>query len=439
MTEKAVLDRGDRANPLPESLKSTLLPAMAVRLVLGARFDVNGDQGVVRFEGDAMSMHMSDFDLALKTAKRLKPHVEARPITPGLVIELMGHAQKFMSEEMFYPGALRVIYFPSIAPGSAFYRCLLPALALSGGSKVIAHASRDRMARETLNYDIVVIQIDNSPQTLQFAKVLQSMGKKVVYEIDDAFDAVEPWHGCYELYGSELGQSRVRDMLGTADCVTVTTHALKNRYATLARRIEVLPNYIQLVDWPVAEPHKLPEFRVLWAGSPSHLGDLAIVGEALSNFAMSHPNVELTFFGREPEGLKAGDMRVNVVPWCDFKDYPDTLAGLKADVAIAPLADIPFNHGKSNIKLLEYGATGYPILASDVGPYRETIGRETFDGILCQTQSDWEEALEAVYQRQDLREALRQGAKAMARRYDIERHRTQIENLYLSIREERHA
>ena len=45
------------------------------------------------------------------------------------------------------------------------------------------------------------------------------------------------------------------------------------------------------------------------------------------------------------------------------------------DVGLAPLADIPFNHGRSNVKAREYAAAGVPWLASPVGPYEE-LGEE---------------------------------------------------------------
>ena len=46
------------------------------------------------------------------------------------------------------------------------------------------------------------------------------------------------------------------------------------------------------------------------------------------------------------------------------------LASLGLDLAVAPLEDHPFNTCKSNLRLLEYGACGYPVVCSDLEPYR---------------------------------------------------------------------
>ena len=41
------------------------------------------------------------------------------------------------------------------------------------------------------------------------------------------------------------------------------------------------------------------------------------------------------------------------------------------DLALAPLEDNRFNDCKSDLRLLEYGACAYPVVCSDVRPYRD--------------------------------------------------------------------
>jgi len=52
------------------------------------------------------------------------------------------------------------------------------------------------------------------------------------------------------------------------------------------------------------------------------------------------------------------------------KDYPAALANMGLDLAIAPLAANAFNEAKSNLKLLEYGILGYPVVCSNSAAYR---------------------------------------------------------------------
>lgn len=53
--------------------------------------------------------------------------------------------------------------------------------------------------------------------------------------------------------------------------------------------------------------------------------------------------------------------------------YPAKLAGLNLDLALAPLEDNLFNQCKSNLRLLEYGACGFPVVCSDVRPYQGSL------------------------------------------------------------------
>jgi glycosyltransferase involved in cell wall biosynthesis len=46
------------------------------------------------------------------------------------------------------------------------------------------------------------------------------------------------------------------------------------------------------------------------------------------------------------------------------------MASLDLDIAVAPLEDNWFNQCKSNLRLLEYGAMGWPVVCSDVFPYQ---------------------------------------------------------------------
>jgi len=57
-------------------------------------------------------------------------------------------------------------------------------------------------------------------------------------------------------------------------------------------------------------------------------------------------------------------------PFVIMADYPAYLASLNLDIAVAPLADIPFNRAKSNLRLLEYGMLAIPVVCTDIDPYR---------------------------------------------------------------------
>ncbi len=74
------------------------------------------------------------------------------------------------------------------------------------------------------------------------------------------------------------------------------------------------------------------------------------------------------FFGLCPEPLRRHVAEYH--EWVPLHDYAAKLATLDLDLALAPLELHPFNEAKSNLRLLEYGVLGYPVLCSDILPYQ---------------------------------------------------------------------
>jgi glycosyltransferase involved in cell wall biosynthesis len=73
-----------------------------------------------------------------------------------------------------------------------------------------------------------------------------------------------------------------------------------------------------------------------------------------------------------------------------IKDYPEKMASLNLDIAVAPLEDNWFNQCKSNLRLLEYGAMGWPVVCSDVFPY------QSYEPPVIRCNNNVEEWVEAI-------------------------------------------
>jgi glycosyltransferase involved in cell wall biosynthesis len=422
----------DAVAPVAPALKPLVLSEVVAKMSLDGKVYRSGDEYILNFEGRVTRMHAEDFAIAARAARRLDTRKLPSNTKSGILSAAI-EAHRLVCDEIFRPGAVRVLYFPAETAGSDFYRCLLPKMTLNKGSRVTAvSASAGTPLRSAMDFDTIVYQLAHDEAARRDARELQSAGKKVVYEIDDAFDCLEPWHPRYELYSRPEIQAEVRSMMGIADAVTVTTEWMRDRYAEFTRRIEVIPNYVDLASWPRSRGRNDGIFRVLWAGSASHSGDLAQVSSVLAEFVRAKPDdVRVIFFGDVPSSINLPESSVEIIPFVPFGDYPDMLADIGADVAIAPLADIPFNYAKSPVKLLEYMTTGYPVIASAVGPYNVITNR--VNGILAATPGDWMEALEDLYASPALRAEIAANADAFVRGYDIDRNRMAIENFFVSL------
>ncbi len=95
-----------------------------------------------------------------------------------------------------------------------------------------------------------------------------------------------------------------------------------------------------------------------------------------------------------------------------FVQIEELVAAERAfDIGLAPLADLPLNHARSNVKLKEYAAAGAMWLASPVGPYR---GMGEQQGGVLVADREWEATLERYVLDARARARLMEQARAWA-------------------------
>jgi len=107
------------------------------------------------------------------------------------------------------------------------------------------------------------------------------------------------------------------------------------------------------------------KLRVGWAGGSEHISDLIFI---LPVVEALHNEVDWIFMGLALEELKpfVKEFHAGV----EFDLYPQKLANLNLDLSIAPLMHNRFNECKTNLRLLEYGVMGWPVVCSDILPYQ---------------------------------------------------------------------
>ena len=178
----------------------------------------------------------------------------------------------------------------------------------------------------------------------------------------------------------------------------------------------MLPNRLEKARWLGLSPKRRPEGRprVGWAGAIGHQGDLELIAQRRRG---------------DPRGGRLGVLRACARTRCarwspsttsgsPLVDYARTLASLDLDLAVAPLAPHPFNECKSNLRLLEYGVLGYPVLCTDILPYQGDL--PVFR--IANRPREWIRAIrELVADRAALRAGRRAAAPGGARRLDARR------------------
>lgn len=162
-------------------------------------------------------------------------------------------------------------------------------------------------------------------------------------------------------------KARIRRALECCDRLVVTTEPIAEVYRGMVPDIRVQPNYLARSRWGgvAALRRQGPRPRVGWAGGQQHQGDLELIIPVVEATADA---VDWIFFGMCPDALRPYAREMH--EFGSFDEYPRRLAALNLDLAVAPLEDHPFNVAKSNLRLLEYGVLGWPVVCTDLEPYR---------------------------------------------------------------------
>jgi len=215
----------------------------------------------------------------------------------------------------------------------------------------------------------VVLQRQITPPQLQSIELLDRCSKVFkVYEVDDYLFELPVKSAHHAVMPKDVARS-MKTALGYCDRFVVSTEPLAEAFAGLHPDIRVVPNRLPAHWWSNlrGERNSGRKPRVGWAGGSSHGGDLELVIEVVKALA---GEVEWVFMGMCPEPLK---------PFVEFHHgvsidrYPAALAALNLDLALAPLEPNRFNECKSNLRLLEYGALGYPVICSDILCYQDGL------------------------------------------------------------------
>lgn len=317
---------------------------------------------------------------------------------------------------------LHVVYEhgPDLRPfGSAYVRLLRPLThpTLHHACQVTASWQYRREAVDAVLVDRLWRADVSLEMAQDLATEIRRAGAKFLYALDDDFLSLYPEGGA----GTAAERRKVVEFfLHQADGVIVTTPSLYERVAPASRNCVVVPNGLdeRLIAHerpaPVEGPFGRRRLVIGYMGTRTHQADLHMILPAWhAVHAQVGDAVEFQIVGvteRPQPALWAGLPLRFVRPRTLDTEYPLFLlwftGQVQWDIAVAPLADTPFNRGKSDIKFLDYAAAGAAGVFSRAPAYASSVvHRET--GWLCDNSpAAWADALLHLLADEDLRTSM---------------------------------
>ncbi len=330
------------------------------------------------------------------------------------------------------PKRLNLLFIPRDNKGCGFYRMMVPANEIKRQdlANVVVNFGWDWKLVEWAH--IVIVQRMSDIEAYESFDQAHSLGKKIIFEIDDYVNAISPTNPSFDFW-SPFGPNYARclKIMQKSDAVQVTTERLKKEYALWNPHIEALGNYLDKHLWDVPawtathwdNYYKKKNdgiIRIGWSGAASHYEDLQLIEDVLTKICQKYKNVHLCLIGYHGEAKKGPNLfqdispvssicsgcksggQLEKIPGIELLYYPSKLKECAFDIGIAPLIETGFNQCKSDIKVKEYAALGIPVIATRMKPYSESV-KEGYTGFLANTAKEWYDSLELLIKDEELR------------------------------------
>jgi len=370
---------------------------------------------------------------------------------------------------------IKILAVPANTGGCAYYRIIMPMEKLAekfpddvevrfnenplGLQRITEEDGRERISPppedfETTDLDWCDVMFTQNisnwggPYTMNLIRTAKEKGKFVHYDTDDLLTNLYKGHRLYDVYRDQKLSELTQWFYHHADLVTVTQRKFAERISPFCQNtLAVVRNAVDydLECWNLTKtptPKKL--CRMGWVGGIHHEEDVKEFRSVAMgvNAKVGHERVHWGFYGRPPLGPEEErDWQQDV--WDNYEKYmtrgvhprhknfdvfnamPGNQYGAmftRFDVAIAPLQYNEFNDSKSEIKVMEAGRYGLPLVASDVGCYSDVIinGETGYLVSRDNPRSEWIKVLTKVSKDKKHREEMGRNLKQITdEAYDI--------------------
>lgn len=245
-------------------------------------------------------------------------------------------------------------------------------------------------------------------QRLMFGKLIEAIHEVkskhpnllIVNDLDDWYWGLSTSNAAYHITRPEVNPDEnidhYKEILRASDVITVSTPFLYEKMRKWLGHSDVvsIENCVTVNDFNVRRMRSKKPI-IGWVGSTSHRSnDLEELQGVFDPSWKFHHSGDLPGAPSAAAAIGVEWSRVTTSPMYPPKQYCRT--AFRFDIGLAPLSDIPFNHAKSWIKLIEYASAGVPFVASPAPEYLR-LRAEYGIGRIAHSVEDWKEQIVELF------------------------------------------
>lgn len=246
--------------------------------------------------------------------------------------------------------------------------------------------------------DIVFVQ--KVPFTPSELKIIKRLKKKLIYDIDDAIflRQHEQESNSRELHEFQQRQKYFGEMLNEYNHIIVGNEFLKQYVIKFNSSVTIIPTAVDTDKFTMRRKINNNNLIIGWIGTANNLHYLNNIEDVLGKLCIMYPYVKVKVVC--DNFIDFERLKVEKKEW-KLKDEINDIQSF--DIGIMPLPDNDWARGKCGFKILQYMASGIPVVCSPIGMNIEIVKDDT-NGFLANTSADWYNKLSQLIENPKLRE-----------------------------------
>lgn len=247
-------------------------------------------------------------------------------------------------------------------------------------------------------YSLVIIEKELFPNVPYFFEKWLLGRRKYAMDFDDYVGASYKTHKVKKMFL----KNKIDELVEFAAFTTVGNKWYFKEFKK--GRLYYLPTVIDLQSYKlIKENFEINLVTIVWIGSPSTAKYLTLVKDVLQELSKEH-KIRLKVIGAE---IDFTGIEIKNTKW---DAATESLEIYTSDIGIMPLSTTLWEKGKCGFKLIQYMASGLPVVCSP-SPANEEIVKHGINGFIAESEQQWKDALKILIVDVQLRKSFGKNAR----------------------------